>query len=48
MSLKLHFLNCDLYYFAVNLGDKSEEQGERFYQDIMQWKNVIKEDETCI
>ena len=34
MSLKLHFLNSHLSYFPENLGDVSEEQGERFHQDI--------------
>lgn len=34
MSLKVHFLNSHLDYFPENLGDVSEEQGERFHQDI--------------
>lgn len=34
MSLKLHFLESHLDYFPENLGDYSEEQGERFHQDI--------------
>ena len=34
MSLKLHFLNSHLDYFPDNLGALSEEQGERFHQDI--------------
>lgn len=34
MSLKLHFLNSHLNYFPENLGAVSEEQGERFHQDI--------------
>lgn len=34
MSLKVHFLNSHLDYFPDNLGDVSEEQGERFHQDI--------------
>jgi hypothetical protein len=34
MSLKVHFLNSHLGYFSENLGDVSEEQGERFHQDI--------------
>jgi hypothetical protein len=33
MSLKLHFLHFHLDYFPENL-DLSEEQGERFHQDI--------------
>ncbi|GBL73979.1 hypothetical protein AVEN_230905-1 [Araneus ventricosus] len=34
MSLKLHFLNSHLDYFPEILGTVSEEQGERFHQDI--------------
>ena len=34
MSLKLHFLNSHLSCFSENLGAVSEEQGERFHQDI--------------
>ena len=34
MSTKMHFLNCHLDYFQENCRDYSEEQGERFYQDI--------------
>jgi hypothetical protein len=34
MSLKLHFLHNHLEYFLENLGALSEEQGERFHQDI--------------
>ena len=34
MSFKLHFLNSHLDYFPENLGAVSEEQGERFHQDI--------------
>jgi hypothetical protein len=34
MSLKVHFLNSHLGYFSENLGAVSEEQGERFHQDI--------------
>lgn len=34
INLKLHFLNSHLDYFPMNLGDYSEEQGERFHQDI--------------
>jgi hypothetical protein len=33
-SLKLHFLHNQLEYFPENLGALSEEQGERFHQDI--------------
>ena len=34
MSLKVHFLDSHLDSFPENLGDYSEEQGERFHQDI--------------
>jgi hypothetical protein len=34
MSLKIHFLHSHLDYFPENLGSVSEEQGERFHQDI--------------
>jgi len=34
MSVKIHFLNSHLDYFPSNLGALSEEQGERFHQDI--------------
>ena len=39
MSVKLHFLHSHLDYFPENLGDYSEEQGERFHQD---WCTFIK------
>ena len=34
MSSKLHYFFSHLDYFPENLGDASEEQGERFHQDI--------------
>ena len=34
MSLKLHFLHSHLDFFRDNLGNVSEEHGERFHQDI--------------
>ena len=34
MSVKMHFLSSHLDYFPDNCGDYSEEQGERFHQDI--------------
>ncbi|GBP10915.1 hypothetical protein EVAR_5488_1 [Eumeta japonica] len=34
MSIKLYYLNSHLYYFPENFGDLSEEQGDRFHQDI--------------
>jgi len=35
MSLKLHYLHSHLDFFCDNLGDVSEEHGERFHQDIL-------------
>lgn len=34
MNLKLHFLDSHIDYFPINLEDYSEEEGERFHQDI--------------
>ena len=34
MSSKLHFMDFHVEYFPEDLGDYSEEQGERFHQDI--------------
>jgi hypothetical protein len=34
MSLKIHFLHSPLDLFPQNLGAVSDEQGERFHQDI--------------
>ena len=34
MSVKVHFLHSHIDYFPQNLGAVSEEQGERFHQDI--------------
>ena len=34
MSLKIHFLQSHLDFFPENLGAVSDEQGERFHQDI--------------
>ena len=35
MSLKIHFLESHLDFFSENLGEVSDEHGERFHQDIM-------------
>ena len=40
MSLKLQFLHSHLDYFPQNLGDYSEEQGERFHQDISEMERI--------
>ena len=34
MSIKLHYLHSHLDKFPDNLGDVSEEKGEKFHQDI--------------
>ena len=34
MSIKVHFLHSHLDRFPENCGDVSDEQGERFHQDI--------------
>lgn len=34
MSLKIHFLDSHLKFFPDNLGDVSDEHGERFHQQI--------------
>lgn len=34
MSVKIHFLHSHLDFFPENLGAVSEEQGERFHQDV--------------
>lgn len=34
MSIKMHFLNSHIDFFPQNLGDVSDEQGDRFHQDM--------------
>ena len=34
MSVKVHYLHSHLDLFPENVGELSEEQGERFHQDI--------------
>ena len=36
MSVKIHFLSLHLDYFPGNCGDYSEEEGERFHQNLRQ------------
>ena len=43
MSRKVHFLHSHLDRFPENLGDVSDEQGERFHQDI----KVMEERYQC-
>lgn len=42
MSLKLHVLHAHLDEFKENMGDYSEEQGERFHQDISSFEERYK------
>jgi len=35
MSMKIHFLESHLDFFLENLGEVSDEHGERFHQDIL-------------
>ena len=39
MRIKVHYLHSHLECFPENLGDFSEEQGERFHQDIKTLEN---------
>lgn len=34
MSLKIHFLHSHLNFFPENLGNESDEHGERFHQQM--------------
>ncbi|GBM11241.1 hypothetical protein AVEN_267813-1 [Araneus ventricosus] len=43
ISLKVHFLDSHLDYFPENLGQVSEQQGERFNQDMKQMKRRYQE-----
>ena len=38
MSLKLHMMHSHLDFFKSNMGDYSEEHGERFHQDVMEFE----------
>ena len=40
MIIKLHNLFSHLDYFPENFGDVSEEQGERYRQDIMTMEKI--------
>ena len=42
MSLKIHLLVDHLESFPPNCGDYSDEQGERFHQDVAKIKNRYK------
>ena len=38
MSLKVHMLDFHLEKFKENMGRYSEEQGDRFYQDMLKFE----------
>ncbi len=42
MSLKLHIPHAHLDEFKDNMGDYSEEQGERFHQDVRSFEERYK------
>ena len=42
MSLKLHILHSHIDEFKDNLGDYSEEQGEKFHQDVKSFEERHK------
>ena len=42
MSIKMHFFDSHLDYFPNNCGDYSEEQYERFHQDVSIMKERYK------
>ena len=42
LSLKMHFLHSHLEFFPENLGAVSDEQGERFHQDIQAMEERYK------
>jgi len=56
MSIKMHFLYSHLDKFPENLGDFSEEQGERFHQNIKEmerryqgrWSITMMVDYCCM
>ena len=42
MSSKMHFLHSQLKFFPENLGAVSDEQGEKFHQDIQAMEERYK------
>jgi len=42
MNLKIHFLESHLDFFPENLGEVSDEHGERFRQDILTMEKRTK------
>lgn len=47
MSLKIHFLDSHLDFFPSNLGDFSDEHGERFHQDLAVIENRYRGKNTA-
>ena len=43
MSLKVHVLHSHLDFFGENLGDVSDEHGERFHHDVSVMGRRFKE-----
>ena len=48
MSLKVHFLHAHLDYFPQNLGDMSEEHGERFHLVVKSMEIPLPRSIGCI
>jgi len=46
MSLKIHFLHSHLDFFKPNLGEVSDEHGERFHQDIKEMEKRYQGEAT--
>ena len=42
MSLKIHFLHSHLDFYPSNIGDVSDEHGERFQQEIREMENCYQ------
>ena len=43
MTFELHFLQSQFYEFVRKIGDFSEEEGEKFRQDIQELKSQFEE-----
>ena len=43
MSIKIHYLFSHMDRFPENLGSMSDEQGEKFHQDIKRWNPGIRD-----
>ena len=47
MSIKVHFLHSYLDRFPGNLGALSDEQGERFHQDVKETEAEVSREMGC-